>query len=188
VELVNELGDSVVGYVDIVAKLKGHDEPVILDLKTSTRMYEEDSVLTSPQLSLYVWGLHDKYKTSKAGYVVLLKSISKNKLKLCKSCGNDGSSGSHKTCNATGPDGKRCHGEFNITINPKASVQIIIDSIPERVQNMVVENFNEVNHAIKSGTFTKNLQSCIKPYGKCAFYNICWKGTEEGLVKSETSR
>lgn len=188
VELINEEGDSVVGYADLICEFEGYDGPIIFDLKTSARPYDEDSVLTSPQLALYTWGLYDKFKTKSAGFIVLSKAISKNKQKICSRCFFDGSGSNHKTCPNVDPVKKsRCHGDWEITINPKASVQILVDTIPDRVQNMVVENFNDVNHAIKSNNFTRNLQSCIKPYGKCPFYNVCWKGTEEGLIKNETS-
>jgi hypothetical protein len=46
VSLNNEAGDKIIGYVDLIADVKGIGT-VILDNKTSGREYEEDSVLTS---------------------------------------------------------------------------------------------------------------------------------------------
>lgn len=184
VELVNESGDSVIGYADLVCKWKGIDEPVIFDLKTSARPYDEEAVLTSPQLALYVYGLYDEYKTHKAGYIVLSKSIRKNKTKVCKKCGNDGSGKNHKTCDAE-VDKKRCHGEWIVTVNPEATVQILIDDVPEKVQEIVVDNMSYVSDSIKSGSFPRSFGSCIKPWGRCPYYGLCYKDDMTGLKKED---
>jgi len=182
IDLVNADGDSVVGYVDMVASWEGEDVPIVFDFKTSTRAYEEDSVKTSPQLALYVHALSDKYKTRKAGFIVLSKQIQKNRKKVCSKCGNDGSGGRHKTC-AAEVDGKRCNGEWKETINPKAKLDVIIDTIPNRLEDIVLENMDATNKMIKNGIFTRNLNACVKPYGRCVYYEKCHKDTENGLIK-----
>lgn len=185
VELKNETGDTVIGYADLICRYKGYDEPIIFDLKTAARPYEADSVLTSPQLALYVYGLYDQYKTNKAGYIVLSKQIRKNKLKICSKCGNDGSGKTHKTCDALGADGKRCHGDWTITVDPEAAVQILIDDVPQRTQDIVIENMEQVAQAVKNNVFTRSFSSCVKPYGKCEFWGMCYKESMDGLVKEE---
>lgn len=182
VQLENDSGDSVVGYVDLIADVEGHGT-VILDNKTSGMKYEEDSVITSPQLSLYLHILEDQYKTRKAGYIVLIKQVIKNKKKVCSKCGHDGSGARHKTCDNM-VDGKRCHGDWNETIDPEIFVQFIVDEIPEQTENIVLENMDNVNDAIKHGVFTRNLNSCQNWYGgKCAFFDLCYKNKMSGLCK-----
>jgi hypothetical protein len=184
VELTNDAGDKVIGYVDLIADVKGHGA-VILDNKTSASDYEADSVLTSSQLALYTHILESKYKTRKAGYIVLKKGVFKNKVKICKSCGNDGSGARHKTCNAT-VDGKRCGGEWDETIDPEIGVQIIIDEIPKQTENIVLENIDGINEGIKAGVFHRNLNSCSNWYGSpCPYIKLCYKGSMHGLMKKD---
>jgi hypothetical protein len=186
VDLENESGDSVVGFIDFVVKWKGIDKPIIIDLKTAGREYDEDAVKKSPQLSLYVYAVSEKYEgTRECGFIVLNKNINKNKHKKCKECGHDGTGGRHKTCDNT-IEGVRCNGEWKETIYPKAKSQILISSVSEVLVERVVENFNEVNKAIKAEVFPRNLSNCIK-YGsiKCSFYDICHSNSEAGLIKKE---
>ena len=196
IDLTNDSGDSVVGYTDLVADYldKG---TIVFDVKTSTRSYEEDSVRTSPQLALYVHALADKYKTRKAGFIVLSKAIQKNRKKICKECKNDGTGGRHKTCDKmieppmTGPGtGKpyRCNGEWIETINPKCKVDVIIDDIPERLEDIVLENMDNSNKLINNGIFSRNLSACIKNYGPCIYYKLCHENSMEGLIKLENSK
>ena len=181
VQLENAHGDTVIGYADLVCKYKGYEKPIIFDLKTSARPYEEDSVLTSPQLALYVYGLYDEYKTHKAGYIVLSKQIKKNKTKICSKCGNDGSGKSHKTCDAD-VGGKRCHGEWKVTLDPRAIVQVLVDDVPEKTQEIVVENMGYVSDSIKSKVYPRSFGSCKKPWGLCPYFNLCYKDSMHGLV------
>jgi len=183
VDLKNSNGDSVIGYVDIVARVKGHDTPVILDLKTSSMVYDDDSVILSPQLSLYLYSLQEKYKTNKAGYIVINKRLNKNKVKICKTCAFDGSGASHKTC-SNEVAGKRCHGQWEETIKPKAYVQWIIDVIPQTTIDLVLDNYQFINDSISNKIVYRNLQSCKTRWGtKCDYFNLCYKNSTEGLVK-----
>lgn len=183
-ELKNEAGDTVIGYADLVCKWKGQNSPIIFDLKTSARPYEDDAVLTNPQLALYTYALHEEYKTNKAGFIVLSKQIKKNKKKICSKCGNDGSGKAHKTCDAE-LNGKRCHGEWNVSVDPEAIVQVLIDTVPDKTQEIVVENIGYVSESIKHGVYPRSFGSCKKPWGLCPFYNLCYKDSMEGLTKEE---
>lgn len=180
---LNNGDDKVIGYVDIVANVEGHDEPVVLDLKTSASQYEDTSVLTSPQLSLYVHALSDKYKTKKAGYIVLNKNIIKNKTKVCIKCSFDGTGGKHKTC-SNEINGKRCNGEWKETFNPDVYVQFIIDNIPEATENLVLENVDDINISLKTNHFTRNLNACRNTFGgDCEYLNLCYYNKMDGLCK-----
>lgn len=186
INLENGSGDSVIGFVDLVADVKGHGT-VILDNKTASRAYESDSVRTSAQLSLYLHALQDKYPTRKAGYIVLNKQLIKNRVKICSKCGNDGSGARHKTCDAM-VGGERCHGSWKETIAPEVDVQFIIDTIPERVENLVIENIDATNQAIKHGVFVRNLNNCQNWFGgNCPYFDVCYKGKETNLCRVKGS-
>lgn len=181
--LENAVGDKVIGYVDLVADIKGVGT-VILDNKTSSMEYEEDAVLTSAQLALYTHCLSEKFNTRKAGYIVMKKAISKNRKKICKVCGNDGSGARHKTCNAE-VEGKRCGGEWDETIDPDVYIQILIDEVPATTENIVMENIDSINEAIKCNQFHRNLNSCNNWYGgKCPYIDMCYKGSKKGLSQA----
>ena len=192
IDLVNESGDSVVGFIDFVFKWKGIDKPVIIDLKTAGREYEDDAVRKSPQLSLYVYSVSEKYEdTRTCGFIVLNKNINKNKKKKCSVCEKDCSGSRVKTCDAvTSTDSKgkdvRCNGEFIETIYPKAKTQILIEEVSEILVERVVENFNDINLAVKAEVFPRNFSNCIK-YGsiKCNFYSLCHAGTMEDIVEKK---
>jgi hypothetical protein len=185
VSLENEQGDSIIGYVDFVLKMKNEEVPVIIDLKTAGRAYDDDSVTTSPQLGLYVYSLKHKYQnTNRAGYIVLNKNIKKNKDKVCSICGYDGSGARHKTCNNENIEGVRCNGAWNEKINPSVNYQIIIDTVPELLQERIVENFNEVNKGIKAQIFPRNFSACKKYNGAviCPFYHLCHHNKMDNIV------
>ena len=184
VELENENGDSVVGFIDFVVRWKGVEKPVIIDLKTASRDYDDDAVKKSPQLSLYVYSVSSKYEdTRNCGFVVLSKNINKNKHKKCSVCGHDGTGTRFKTCDNI-VDEVRCNGEWNETIYPRARSQVLINTVSEVLTERVVENFNEINLAIKANIFPRNFQNCIK-YGsiKCPYYSLCHDNSKEGLIE-----
>lgn len=182
VALENGDGDKIIGYVDMIADIEGYGT-VIVDHKTSAMEYDQDAVLTSPQLSLYMHILEQEYNTRKAGYIVLRKSVVKNRKKICSVCGHDGTGGRHKTCDKE-VAGKRCGGDWNETIDPDISVQIIVDDIPPLTEQVVIENYDETNKAIKSGTYPRNFNSCSNTYGgPCAYKGLCFKGSMRNLKK-----
>jgi len=184
VELENEDSDELVGYVDFVVRWKGLDTPVIFDLKTSAREYEEDSVTKSPQLTLYTYCLGEKYGTNRAGFLVLNKQIRKNKTKICPKCGHCGTGTNFRKCNNE-IDGERCNTDWNETISPEVYVQILIDKIPERLQEIVMDNFNNVVLSIKNNIFTRSFGSCVARYGKCDYYDVCYDNKLDKVVHLE---
>ena len=101
-------------------------------------------------------------------------------MKVCRKCNNT-AEGRHKTCNEL-IEGKRCHGEFNETIDPKGKIQILLGQTNPILENMVLENINDVNKMVKNNLYVKNLNACDNWYGgKCPYYNYCHKGSEDGL-------
>lgn len=184
ITLENAEGDSVVGFIDAV--LEFHKEGLVLiDHKTSAREYEWDAVLKSTQLALYLHAIKDEFPTQQAGYIVFKKLIQKNRTKKCNKCGYSGETRA-KTCDQT-IDSKRCHGEWTETIKPEASIQVLINEIPAKLESMVIENFAEVVHVAKLGVFPRNLSSCEKPF-LCQFYNKCHSNDTSNLIKLEDKK
>lgn len=187
-------GDSVTGFTDLICQWGTHENDVIIfDLKTSSRAYKDDSVRTSPQLALYVHALKEELQTRKAGFIVLNKAVVKNKTKVCSLCKQDGTGSRARTCDkevdfaAAGKTmiQKRCTGTWIESFKPEIFVQIIVDTIPEQFEELVTSNFDAINASIKAGVFVRNLGSCIMPYGKCSFYNLCHSGSSDDLIQME---
>lgn len=179
IELKNEEGDAVTGVIDLVAEMDDGNV-YVLDNKSTSSMsyYEEDCVRTSSQLSLYA--LHEGVQ--RAGYIVYVKNLKRNKLKVCSKCGNSEYSRA-KTCDAV-VSGKRCHGEWDEKVNLEAEINIILDDINPKVEDMVLDNFNVVNELIKKEVFFKNPSACTDFYGgKCPYFNYCHKDSMQDLEK-----
>ncbi len=179
ISLTKPNGDSVIGYVDAVLRLKGHSEPVVVDNKTSARPYEQEDVADSPQLGQYCYALD----LTKAAYAVMLKAIKLNKKKTCVIC-NKMTTTTHKTCNEPGATTKRCNGAFVEELDPIATTQLFVDVITPTMQESIIENIDEITQAIEAKVFPPNLNSCNNTYGgRCPFYNLCYNKSTEGLVK-----
>lgn len=181
ISISNGEGDSIIGYVDAVVEWED-GRIVVFDHKTSSRQYEKDSVLTSPQLILYIYALKEEYNTRDAGFIVMQKNIIKNRKKVCSVCKYRAEKGSrHKTCsNLIGK--KRCNSEWIETIDPKCDINFIIDTIPERAEDIVMENYTNISDLIKNGVFVRNLNACKSPF-LCPFINLCWKNDASDLEK-----
>lgn len=186
IELSNDEGDSSLGYADAILSLEGYDRPIIIDFKTAARRYELDSVVTSVQLSQYLHVLGEKYNTRLAAYLVMGKNIQKNRQKVCSKCEYDGSGARHKLC-SNEIEGKRCNGEWVERIFPEVDMQLIVDTIPKKFEEFIIDNIANVNAAIKAEIFVKNVNGCKdNGYGrKCEMYNKCHNDSMEGLVKLE---
>jgi len=183
IKIENDEGDSIIGYIDFIAEWED-GKIYVFDNKTAARDYEWDAVEKSPQLTLYVHAVENEYNTRNAGFIVMGKAIEKNTIKNCSVCHNDGTESRAKTCDAQvqGPKKMiRCGGAWNEIINPKATIQILKDEIPARVDELVLENMMDVNAAIKTGIFPRNLSACEKPF-LCQFRDLCWKNKMTGLV------
>lgn len=80
VEVLNEHGDRLHGYLDFVVKLK-NGKKALMDLKTSSdpkRDYPEGCVEVSQQLSIY----YDQIDVDIAGYLVVNKKVKKKDPKI----------------------------------------------------------------------------------------------------------
>ena len=168
------------GFIDAVLTIDGNHK-FIVDHKTTARPYKGDSVTLSPQLALYA----GQTGISRAAFITLVKTIKKNKVKICTKCGHQ-ATGAHKTCDNL-DNGIRCHGTWNVSMDPEAICQVITDTISKKDQELMSESLDETILLIKSGQFPKNLLSCNKMFGKkCPYFNYCRTKNMTGLVKKET--
>lgn len=184
VQITSNTGDILTGYVDMVLDLEDHGV-VILDLKTAAMEYETLQTLTSQQLGIYASILGSEVNSYKVGYIVLLKNIEKDRIKICKVCGHKGE-GSHKTCDAMKADEptKRCNGEWDMKLKLSGKVQILTETLTEENMQAVLDTVSGVTHAIKEKLFYRNSNSCLD-FGGCPYLNYCFKGDAKGLIKEE---
>lgn len=205
VELDDGAGNILNGVIDAVVRL--HDDRIIvLDNKTSSQEYAEDSVAGSEQLATYYAILNIfnedpehawKHNVDGAGYAVMSKKLIKDVTKVCKSCGHT-ATGAHKKCDniidisMTGPGtGKdvRCNGEWNKTVKFDVKTQFITGNISEEYATGVLENASTVKACIELGLFPKNFSACQSMFGSpCPYILKCHSGSNKGLIKLEDKK
>lgn len=190
IELKNSEGDSVVGYIDIISDYENIPKPVIIDIKTSSQEYEQDAVLHSQQLTTYVHEKSEKYGNTRwAGFVILLKKLDKQKTKECTKCGKNGTGQRHRTCDAV-IDDKRCDGEWKEKVTFIPQFQELFNEIPKRTEDIVLENYDNINQMVKNGIYHRNFSACKKKYGKmtilCPYFRKCYEDKNDGLTKKST--
>lgn len=195
-ELTNADGDEIVQYLDLIVEWQ--DGSIILfDNKTSARDYDPEAALTSPQLISYYVKSKKEFGTNAVGFLVMKKQILKNKKKICTKCKHDGSESRAKTCDEEYPgkvikrnkevDGMvRCEGTWDVTIDPKCFIQIIISPVNEHAENTVMSTFSDANDGIKKEVFHRNLKACGGGSAfRCEYFDLCWSGKEDNLIKLE---
>lgn len=157
------VGDGVQGYLDFTCTLKD-GRNVLMDLKTSKMPYSKDSVKYSAQLSLYAALMGYDY----AGFIVLTKTLNKNKVKSCPDC-NYVVNGTNRTkC----PTHKTA---LDVKMQPTSYSQIIVDKVPAHTKQITLKAINDTIEAIDKGIFPRNLNQCSYMYGRpCIYRNKCW--------------
>ncbi len=174
------------GVLDATVEWIGRGK-IIIDNKTSSRRYSDSSVETSVQFAMY----SAEEKINDCAYVVLLKDINKNKQKACSICGHVGK-GSHKTCDAPinaslalktdREAGKRCGGEWKISIAPECEIQVVHGTITPEAQAVAAELQEQVQRAVDAKIFPCNVAQCHSQFGKaCDYRNLKWKNDMTGL-------
>lgn len=176
VELVQKELSNRPGFLDAVVKLRGYGR-VLIDHKTSARPYDVDAVANDTQLALYA----NDQQLETAGFVVLIKEIDQQTIRLCTACKFDGSLVKHKTCPNI-VNGARCHGDWHESYNPKARIQLLVDKIPEINKQLISDSLSQVESGIRSNIYPRNLKACGRIYGKpCPYIKKCWQNDETGL-------
>lgn len=169
VELPNEQGDVITGYIDFEAEFVGKEGIYTVDNKTSGSNYKKSDINEKGQLPLY-----DEFtQNGKAAYVVLLKKIGFLKEKTCQKCGAV-TTRNVKKCAEGGKGKDRCNGEFDIVevVNPK--YQILFDEIDEGKKDLLFEEICDILEKIEEGDFPQDRSNQCFQYGKpCIYYNYC---------------
>lgn len=177
VSLSNDEGDEISGFLDLIVVWED-GKTYLLDNKSSSVKYEENSAKLGQQLPLYYYMIKEKYKLDGIGYIVLSKKINKNRKKICSVCQFDGSETRHKTCNnyvmsyvANGTDGAliRCGGDWIETIHPSVDIQYVLNQVDEADENRVIEKFDEINYNITNGFFAMEHTEKRGKYGFCPY-------------------
>ena len=177
VELPNDDGDLIIGYIDFEAKFKGKEGVWTTDNKTSGKKYKQSDINEKGQL-----GLYDEFtQNGQAAYVVLIKKIKKTTVKTCQDCG-EVTTRKVKTC-AAEIEGKRCGGEFTEEQTMEIETQILFDEILEEAKDEMFEEIGEVLEDIKEGKFPQRRDECFQFGRKCAYFNFCRDGSTEGLSR-----
>ena len=177
-------------HADLFAVVELQDGRVtVLDNKTSSMKYTEDSVANSEQLALYMSILNIQAEDPNhswniridcCAYAVLSKKLTKVTTKVCKSCEHSATSG-HDSCNAL-IGKKRCGGEWTRTHKFSVPTQFLVDNVPEKLQNEVLDNAETVIYNIQNKHFPQNFDSCMTMFGPCEYRKLCFDGSLEGLI------
>lgn len=198
VELKNDEDDAVRGYIDLVCDWRYEDgtiETFVMDFKTSSVKYEDNSVEESEQLALYSLAL-DEYsqdpgqkwtiQPKKQGFIVLKKDLHKDITKTCKSCGFIAEkNATHRSCTSI-IDKKRCGGVWSRSVEYSGNYQVIIDEISEELKDLVMRKINKINEEIKVGEFPMNTEACYNKFGRCEYFDYCHnKGNMNELIQKK---
>lgn len=164
-DIQTHLDNGIVhGYLDFTATMKD-GKKVLFDLKTSKMPYTKDAVLKSPQLSLYA-SLHG-YEY--AGFIVLCKTLNKNKQKSCKTCDFETSGGNRTKC-------PTCKETLDVVMNPSSYSQLIVNKVPQHNKDLTNGAMSDTIKCIDNGVFPRNLNACDWMYGKpCPYRKKCWE-------------
>lgn len=164
---------KVGGYIDLICEFDGKDlngnkidKPVILDIKTSSSYYKDQSVMFSEQLLLYLSAVGNELKTNNVGFLVLLKFMDSEE--FCVKCGSKRDS-RHRTCNQMIGE-ERCNGAWKV--KPKGKVQILIDPITKERQQDFIDSFANLAVIMGTGRRFKNYNACFN-YGLCPYFHLC---------------
>lgn len=181
-----ELSDgtnALTGFIDFIAEWED-GKTVLFDNKTSSIDYPADSVKTSQQLAIYKEACAQAGITLDAfGYIILYKRLEKGRDRKCPKCGfKPPKSSKFKSCNNE-ISGQRCGNAWEDVLSLEVRHQVIIDSIPDRTQDIVMENLDTVVKMINNEIFPRNFNACKGAFGLCAYYNLCYNKSEDGLEK-----
>lgn len=183
IEVINKEGDKLLGFVDIILEMQD-GKRVLFDNKTSAREYARDSAEHSSQLTLYYNCLKEKYNLTHVGYIVMLKQLKFNTKKTCKECKHKITS-RVKTCDNE-LSGLRCGGELNEVSDPECPIQVIISEVSPFTQELVNQEFDLANKAIKSENWAPNLSSCVSYSGlTCEYVKYCHSGSKKDLEETD---
>ena len=179
IAIKNDSGDEIIGFLDLIVEWED-GKVYLMDNKSSKGKYENNSAKEGQQLPLYHYAVKDQYKLAGIGYIVLIKTINKNKIRVCNQCGYV-NPGSHRKCNGL-VQGSRCNGEITVIINPTVDIQYVFNTCYESDENRVLELFDTVNNAISNNQFAEEHVQARGKYGYCP-YRDYFDGNPDFYIK-----
>lgn len=162
IDITNDDDDQVTGFIDFIAKLKGIKGPIIMDLKSAGKLYEEHDLDTSDQLGIYA--LAEGIRN--IGYWVVLKKMSYEV--TCDKCGHLRENYRKQNC-------EKCEKGKYSKRKPYTATQVLTKQISDEFLESIQRDYSEVLMAIKNKVAWKNKKSCFNYGTKCEFYDHCWK-------------
>lgn len=179
--LKNSSGDEINGFLDLIVINKKNDQTYLMDNKSSSIKYSDDSPKNSQQLVIYYYCEKNTIKIDKVGFFVYNKKINLNKVKTCNKC-KEINKGFHKSCPEISNE-IRCHGDFQVTYNPIGEVQIVTSEIALEDEERVLNDIDTATHGIANEQFDCDFNKCETKFGRCEYWQYCRNGSMEGLIK-----
>ena len=168
VNLPNEAGDTLTGFIDFEAELEGVEGIVTVDNKTSGSPYKKASINDKGQLLIY-----DEYtQNGKAAYIVLIKKIAYHNELTCQDCGKM-TTRAVKSCPEGGTGKNRCGGKLDLNKIPYIKSQFLVDEIDEEKKDLHFDKLCGILSDIESNEFPQNRDSCFQWGRKCIYYDYC---------------
>jgi hypothetical protein len=186
IEAHNEEGDSIVGALDAIVVWED-GKTYLIDNKTTSIKYTENSANESEQLALYHFVKKEEFKLDGVAFFTLNKILKKNVVKTCIKCGHIHEGTALKTCNIK-VDGIKCNGDLDKTFKFSVEIKTIFGKPSEEVEQQILNEFDKVNAGIKNKKFERNEKACFGKFGKCDFFNVCKFGSEEGFIRKEDGK
>lgn len=183
----NEHGDSINGALDAIVEWED-GKVYLIDNKTTSVKYKENSANESEQLALYhfIKKNEPNLKIDGVAFIVLNKNLNKINVKTCSTCNTPVKGKPIKTCNQT-VDGKRCGGDLTQTYEFSAEIYTVFGKSSEEIETQILNKFDQVNQDIKDKKFEKNYDSCNSKYGKCVYSEYCRFGNMHGYRKEDST-
>lgn len=165
IALETEDGNVITGYIDYIVKLKGHSKPIIMDLKSAGRPYDQHQLISSDQLGIYA--LAEDLNT--VGYWVVLKKVTFET--SCDKCG-------HLRTNSRKTKCESCEtGKYTVK-TPKVGTQTLIHEITAKRLEIIAKDYSEVMTAVANGLDWRNPKACVAYNTHCDFYENCINGKD----------
>lgn len=184
IELPNESGDTLIGFIDFEASVikpelvggfpEWSGQIITFDNKTSAKPYKKQDINDKGQLLIY-----DEYtQNGLAGYIVLIKKIGYHKELTCRTCGEI-TRRAVKSCPEGGTGKNRCGGELDLERLPYVKHQILMDSVDEEKKDLLFDELCAILVSIENEEFPqkrldeKGYNNCFQFGKNCIYHSYC---------------
>ncbi|HEY9885655.1 MAG TPA: hypothetical protein V6C96_00195, partial [Vampirovibrionales bacterium] len=175
VNLPNDLGDTLVGVIDLECEFVGKKGIFTTDNKTSSTKYKESEIYEKQQLVIY-----DEYtENGQVAYIVLQKKPKLIKYKKCDSCDHEDTSKKRKC--------PKCGGNLEVyQVEPYVEWDIITKTLEDNKKDLVFDEISaileEIKDCVEMDFFSKDTNNCMAYGKKCPFYSLCHLNSNSGIT------